>query len=98
MSHPQFYYTIREVWSAPLWVSKQFILCKKLKSLKAHLKELYKVHFSQISNSAKMAQDEYGEPLNLLLQDQNSIELRNQVKKLRAKANFLQEAEHLFFQ
>lgn len=57
-SHPQFQEIVREVWAEEYWGTKQYILCKKLKSLKKPLKQLNARAFSHISERAEQARME----------------------------------------
>ncbi|XP_052206780.1 uncharacterized protein LOC127811107 [Diospyros lotus] len=85
------------VWNQSIPRSKQFVLCRKLKILKAHFKSLNRQHFSNISERAKQAVHEL-KMAQLELHDlPKDAVLQSQVSKLRKEAMFLSEAERQFY-
>ena len=95
--HELFIPVVRMVWDQNFDGSSQFILCRKLKALKSHLRVLNKNHFGHISVRAVQANKELEEgQLSLQMQPRNE-ELQRSVAVLRKKANFLLEAERLFY-
>jgi len=48
-SHDQFLEVVSFCWSAPVYGTPMYILCRKLKLLKGPLKQLNRLHFSHIS-------------------------------------------------
>lgn len=97
MSHPEFKDTVVENWSTPVYGTKQFRFCMKLKALKHALKTLNRQHFSHISERTKRAQDSYVAAQNMLLNDPSSHSLKDRVKETKKAVNFLLEAERQFF-
>lgn len=74
--------------------TKQFALKQKLNSLKRPLKQLNSKHFSHISIRAKTAIEELEMEQQILLSGGTTLK---DVKLLRARAEYLMEAERLFF-
>lgn len=98
MAHPEFSSTVRDNWDVPIYGTKQYILCMKLKKLKPLLKSLSRQHFTHISERASRAQKAFSENQKLLLNDPNSLLLKDKVKESRITANFLLEAKRQFLQ
>lgn len=96
--HPSFNYVVRDTWQSPVYGTKQFVLCMKLKALKYPLKMLNKNAFSRISERVAAAQEDYSKAMNLLMASPHSDALKAHVKLCRSKANFLLEAERNFLQ
>lgn len=57
-SHPEFQELVRQTWSEEILGTRQFVLCRKLKSLKYPLKQLNRRDFSHISEKAEAARTE----------------------------------------
>lgn len=96
MTHPAFLNTVRETWQEPVYGTKQYRFCKKLKALKSPLKTLNRQDFSHISERAKRAHVNFVEAQNMLMNDPTSNDLKAKVKESRRAANFLLEAEIQF--
>lgn len=95
--HEQFTSTVRACWELDVGGSSQFILCKKLKSLKRPLRLLNAKFFGHISSRADRANKELEEAQMILQNQPFNTEIQNSVANLRKKASFLSEAERLFF-
>lgn len=98
MTHHDFSSTLRETWTCPVFGTKQYIFCMKLKALKSPLRILNKRNFSHISERVKRAQDSYAIVQSLLENDPSSVLLKAKVKECRETTNFHLEAERLFLQ
>lgn len=96
--HPSFNSVVRDTWQTPVFGTKQFILCMKLKALKGPMKLMNKNAFSRISDRVNPTQDDYSKAINLLMESPHSKVLKEHVKQCRSKANFLLEVESNFFQ
>ena len=95
--HSDFQGLVGSTWSSNVLGTKQFQLCKKLKSLKVHLKQLNKKNFSHISERANRA-DQALMDAQIALQNLPSNEqLRCRVVELKKEAKFLAEAERHFY-
>lgn len=97
MTHPNFLSVVRNSWHTPVFRTKQYCLCMKLKALKPLLKSLNRQVFSHISERVVRAQEVYAEAQNLLMNNPTSPNLKIRVKEWRKHTNFLLEAERQFY-
>ncbi|XP_019150673.1 PREDICTED: uncharacterized protein LOC109147524 [Ipomoea nil] len=89
--------TLENVWREHVEGSKQYILAKKLKSLKGPLRTLNRNAFSHISERTRVAKEAYSvaqDELDVLNANEQE---RAYVNDLRKRALFLMEAERRFF-
>lgn len=98
MLHLNFNNVLREIWQVPIYSTKKFSLCMKIKALKNPLKTLNKLDFSHISRRVLRAQEAYATAQNNLMENPESLVLKARVNDCRSTTNFLLEAERLFFQ
>ncbi|KAL2235300.1 UNVERIFIED_CONTAM: hypothetical protein Sindi_1262200 [Sesamum indicum] len=75
----------------------QFILCKRLKALKAELRVFNTLHYSHISTRAKEADLALQDAQNQLENNPENVTLRESLGDLRRKVVFLVEAKRHFF-
>jgi len=57
-SHVQFLSLVSSHWFSPVYGTPMYILCRRLKLLKVHLKELNRLHFSHISERVSQLESE----------------------------------------
>lgn len=81
MQHPTFHGLIMENRMMPVFGTKQYVLCMKLKHLNAPLKTLNSNVYSHISERVKIAQAAYSEDMYLLMNNHDLSELKNKTKK-----------------
>ena len=74
-----------------------FKVCKKLKALKAPLKNLFKQEFSNISNRVELAEAEYNSVLNSLKQNPQDPSLLALVNRTRGQTIMLRKTESMKF-
>lgn len=98
MNHLNFLSLLRENWHMPIFGTKQYVLCMKLKHLKGPLKTLHYNAYSYISERVKPAQHSYSETMAHLMNNSDSESLKVREKEDRKQMNFLLEAENHFFQ
>ncbi|XP_011079174.1 uncharacterized protein LOC105162752 [Sesamum indicum] len=94
--HPDFLSTVEQRWNLNVEGTTQFILCKRLKALKAELKAFNTQHYSHISTRAKEADIALQDAQNQLENNPGNVTLW-ELGDLRRKAVFLAEAERHFF-
>ncbi|XP_019176812.1 PREDICTED: uncharacterized protein LOC109172115 [Ipomoea nil] len=97
LTHQDFKVTLENVWREHVEGSKQYILAKKLKSLKGPLRTLNRNAFSHISERTRVAKEAYSvaqDELDVLNANEQE---RAYVNDLRKRALFLMEAERRFF-
>lgn len=92
--HHDFQNIVRNAWAPFVDGTRQFILKQKLTALKKQLQRLNCKHFSHISNRDKIANDELVQEQKIILTGGSTVK---DIKSLRAKTEFLMEAERLFF-
>ncbi|XP_019183032.1 PREDICTED: uncharacterized protein LOC109177999 [Ipomoea nil] len=93
LTHQDFKVTLENVWREHVEGSKQYILAKKLKSLKGPLRTLNRNAFSHISERTRVAKEAYSvaqDELDVLNANEQE---RAYVNDLRKRALFLMEAE-----
>ncbi|XP_022849901.1 uncharacterized protein LOC111371993 [Olea europaea var. sylvestris] len=96
-NHENFHDVVQNYWEKEIRGTKQFILCKKLHSLKGELRKFNEKHFSHISSRAKTATSVL-KTVQLELQgDPLSIELQGKVASTRKIAMDLCEAKMNFY-
>ena len=94
--HDRFLPIVNNVWSANVYGSKMFVLCRKLKDLKMHLKELNSQEFSHISTGSAEANAALIHLQNSLHDSPGDVLLQGHVMEAKAKALKLANAEHSF--
>ncbi|KAL2224581.1 UNVERIFIED_CONTAM: Retrovirus-related Pol polyprotein from type-2 retrotransposable element R2DM [Sesamum indicum] len=95
--HPEFLSTVEQRWNLHVEGTPQFILCKRLKELKAELRAFNMQHYSHISTRAKEANLALQDAQNQLENNPGNVRLRESLGDLRRKTVFLAEAERNFF-
>lgn len=93
-SHADFISLVEAEWQAEVEGSMQFILAKKLQNLKAPLHAFNIMHFSHISSRVE---EELTEAHSAAQVDPCNVEVHLKVASLRKRAQFLKEAERLFY-
>ncbi|CAH9094512.1 unnamed protein product [Cuscuta epithymum] len=98
IKHPKFSNIVAQVWGQHIGGSAQFSLVRKLKLLKAPLKELNKMEFGHISMKAKEAKEDYKRLHKLSLVSTPTGDEINDLASAKKRAIFLCEAETSFYQ
>ena len=70
--HEDFKHLLSEQWSVAVYGSPMFVLCRRLKLLKAPLKQLNKLHFSHISEKVCRAEADLEQHQSLLQNDKDN--------------------------
>lgn len=96
-SHASFSEVVSSHWSAPMHGTPMFILCRRLKLLKVHLKELNRLHYSHISERVMRLEAELDLHQSLLQQDMDNHSLLAHDMILRSKLSSIKLAEKQFF-
>ncbi|KAL0354263.1 UNVERIFIED_CONTAM: hypothetical protein Sangu_1007600 [Sesamum angustifolium] len=90
--HQDFIATVENGWNLNVDGIMQFSLCRKLKTLKGHLKAFNNLHFSYISVRAKEADLDLQDAQLQLESDPENAAIRDSVGELRKTVVFLTEA------
>ncbi|KAJ6973799.1 hypothetical protein NC653_033969 [Populus alba x Populus x berolinensis] len=96
-SHASFSEVVSSHWSSPIYGTPMFILCRRLKLLKGHLKELNRLHYSHISERVMRLESELDLHQSLLQQDMDNQSLLAHDMILRSKLSSIKLAEKQFF-
>ena len=83
VDHPNFLRIVADDWKQNIHGCSMFKVCKKLKALKAPLKNLFKQEFNNISNRVELVEAEYNSVLNSLKQnpqDPSLLALTNRIR------------------
>jgi hypothetical protein len=83
-SHDQFLDVVSTHWSSNLYGTPMYILCRKLKILKRHLKELNRLHFSHISKHVSRLETELADHQLSLHHERDNHHLLDQEMLLRS--------------
>lgn len=94
--HDHFSSLVEQEWHNELYGTKQYCLCRKLKSLKKQLRALNKKEFSHIAARAKKARAELKDSQMAHHDNPRDSTLLAKVKTLQQQASFLSEAERKF--
>ncbi|KAH1209261.1 hypothetical protein GmHk_15G043841 [Glycine max] len=97
VDHPNFLRIVADVWKQNIHGCSMFKVCKKLKALKAPLKNLFKQEFSNISNRVELAEAEYNSVLNSLKQNPQDPSLLALANCTRGQTIMLRKAESMKF-
>ncbi|KAL5133281.1 hypothetical protein HKD37_03G006639 [Glycine soja] len=97
VDHPNFLRIVADGWKQNIHGCSMFKVCKKLKALKAPLKNLFKQEFSNISNQVELAQAEYNSVLNSLKQNPQDPSLLALANRTRGQTIMLRKAESMKF-
>ncbi|XP_028206366.1 uncharacterized protein LOC114389839 [Glycine soja] len=97
VDHPNFLRIVADVWKQNIHGCSMFKVCKKLKALKAPLKNLFKQEFSNISNRVELAEAEYNSVLNSLKQNPQDPSLLALANRTRGQTIMLRKAESMKF-
>ncbi|KAL2243069.1 UNVERIFIED_CONTAM: hypothetical protein Sindi_0424900 [Sesamum indicum] len=81
--HPKFLSTVEQRWNLHVEGTPQFILCKRLKALKAELKAFNVQHYSHISTRAKEADLALQDAQNQLENNPGNVRLRESLGEPR---------------
>ncbi|KAH1214762.1 hypothetical protein GmHk_13G036051 [Glycine max] len=95
VDHPNFLRIVANGWKQNIHGCSMFKVCKKLKALKAPLKNLFKQEFSNISN--RVAEAEYNSVLNSLKQNPQDPSLLALANRTRGQTIMLRKAESMKF-
>jgi len=95
--HQDFKHILSEQWHVAVYGSPMYVLCRRLKLLKAPLKQLNKLHFAHISERVRRAEDDLEQHQSLLHNDKNNEHLLAWDKKLRLDLVNLKSAEKMFY-
>jgi hypothetical protein len=96
-SHDSFSEVVSSHWLSPVYGTPMFILCRRLKLLKVHLKELNHLHYSHISERVLRLESELEHHQFELQQDMDNQTLLAQDRTLRSKLLTIKFAEKQFF-
>ncbi|KAI5639961.1 hypothetical protein M9H77_00287 [Catharanthus roseus] len=94
--HPNFAQLVEQQWAKPVYGTKQYEICRRLKELKGNLRGLNRQHFSHIQERARNAREELKSHQIRLQNSPNDGVLRELVYKLNGQATILSEAERKF--
>ncbi|XP_028186511.1 uncharacterized protein LOC114373180 [Glycine soja] len=97
VDHPNFLRIVADGWKQNIHGCSMFKVCKKLKALKAPLKNLFKQEFSNISNRVELAEAEYNSVLNSLKQNPQDSSLLALANRTRGQTIMLRKAESMKF-
>lgn len=95
VDHPDFLSIVAYGWSHYVNGYSMFKVCKRLKTLKAPLKNLYNLDFSNISNRVEPAEAEYNNMLNSLKQNPQNSSLLGQAICIRGHIVMLRKVESM---
>ena len=95
--HDDFPKLVATNWSTPVEGFKQFVLAKRLQSLKGQLKLLNEKHYSHISSRAAKANSDLKDAQLELHDHPRDVHIQNKVAKLRKEAMCLSDAERCFY-
>jgi len=96
-SHVQFLSLVSSHWFSPVDGTLMYILCRCLKLLKVHLKELNRLHFSHISERVSRLEYKLEQHQYAWQQDMDNQLLHAQDRLLRSKLSTLKFTEKQFF-
>nr|TKS08437.1 hypothetical protein D5086_0000103180 [Populus alba] len=96
-SHDSFLDVVSSHWPSDVYGTPMYVLCRRLKHLKSHLKGLNRLHFSHISKHVSRLENELADHQIALQQDRENQSLLEQEKIFRSKLSFLKFAEKQFF-
>ncbi|RZB61395.1 Transposon TX1 149 kDa protein [Glycine soja] len=97
VDHPNFLRIVADGWKQNIHGCSMFKVCKKLKALKAPLKNLFKQEFSNISNRVEVAKAEYNSVLNSLKQNPQDPSLLALANRTRGQTIMLRKMESMKF-
>ncbi|KAH1241661.1 putative ribonuclease H protein [Glycine max] len=97
VDHPNFLRIVADVWKQNIHGYSMFKVCKKLKALKAPLKNLFKQDFSNISNRVELVEAEYNSVLNSLKQNPQDPSLLALANRTRGQTIMLRKTESMKF-
>lgn len=97
VDHPNFSRIVADGWKQNIHGCSIFKVCKKLKALKAPLKNVFKQEFSNISNWVKLAEAEYNSVFNSLKQNPQDHSLLALANHTRGQTIMLRKAESMKF-
>jgi hypothetical protein len=95
--HQDFKHILSEQWHVAVYGSSMYVLCRRLKLLKAPLKQLNKLYFAHISERVRRAEDDLEQHQSLLYNDKDNEHLLSRDKKLRLDLINLKSAEKMFY-
>nr|TKS17481.1 hypothetical protein D5086_0000013050 [Populus alba] len=96
-SHADFTSLVSSHWPSHVYGTPMYILCRRLKLLKVHLKELNRLHFSHISERVARLESDLEQHQYALHQDMDNQLLHAHDSLLRSKLSTLKFAEKQFF-
>ena len=96
-SHADFTSLVSSHWPSHVYGTPMYILCRRLKLLKVHLKELNRLHFSHISERVARLESDLEQHQYALHQDMDNQLLHAHDNLLRSKLSTLKFAEKQFF-
>ncbi|CAH2936087.1 MAG: hypothetical protein CPSOU_6785 [uncultured Paraburkholderia sp.] len=94
--HQDFHNVVHQTWNTSLYGTFQYRVCKKLKALKAPLKELNRQHFQHISARVETAQGKLQQLMAALQEEPSNRQLQSEVKEQRRDTIRLAEAERKY--
>ncbi|XP_028190711.1 uncharacterized protein LOC114376680 [Glycine soja] len=94
---PNFLRIVADGWKQNIHGCSMFKVYKKLKALKAPLKNLFKQEFSNISNRVELAEAEYNSVLNFIKQNPQDSSLLALANRTRGQTIMLRKAESMKF-
>ncbi|KAL5166525.1 hypothetical protein HKD37_18G051464 [Glycine soja] len=97
VDHPNFLRIVADGWKQNIHGCSMFKVCKKLKALKAPLKNLFKQEFNNISNRVELDEAEYNSVLNSLKQNPQDPSLLALANRTRGQTIMLRKAESMKF-
>ncbi|KAH1262554.1 hypothetical protein GmHk_02G005150 [Glycine max] len=97
VDHPNFSRIVADGWKQNIHGCSMLKVYKKLKALKAPLKNLFKQEFSNISNRVELAEAEYNSVVNSLKQNPQDHSLLALANHTRRQTIMLRKAEFMKF-
>ncbi|KAH1264838.1 hypothetical protein GmHk_01G000672 [Glycine max] len=97
VDHPNFLRIVADGWKQNIHGCSMFKVCKKLKALKAPLRNLFKQEFNNISNRVELVGAEYNSVLNSLKQNPQDPSILALANRTRGQIIMLRKAESMKF-
>jgi len=97
VEHQDYKALLLEKWPVLIYGSPMYVLCRRLKLLKAPLKQLNKFHFAHISERVSRAEVDLEQYQSLLHNDKDNEHLLAQDRRLRLDLVNLKSAEKMFY-
>ncbi|KAL5132074.1 hypothetical protein HKD37_12G034821 [Glycine soja] len=95
VDHPNFSRIVTDGWKQNIHGCSMFKVCKKLKALKAPLKNLFKQELTNISNRVELAEVEYNSVLNSLKQNPQDPSLLALANRTRGQTIMLRKTKSM---